>query len=615
MKINLPITQHERLFAADKTLVSKTDTQGFITFANKDFIEISGFSEVELMGANHNLIRHPDMPAKAFEIMWQTLEQGLTWHGLVKNRCKNGDFYWVDAKVVPIKKRGQIIGYMSVRTCPSRAAVASAQAAYQRAATAPETIQQAAAAGWKKHLSIKNGIPVWIAVVTLMMIIGGLLGITGLSQSNTALQNLYAQETVPLQTIGRINFLMADNRAQVALTLHHDPLTHATTSFDHTLNSHLQALLKNKEEIDRLWTSYGAQISSEPENRLAQAYWDARNKYVQDGLLKARLALEAGDFAQTEQLLLTQVSPLYEQANVRVSALLKHLSERGRTRFTEVTQRNQLIITTAIIGIALCCLALIVAGIFFFRLTVLPLHKAVLALEDIADGKLSGEVDSGGYGEPGRVMAAVKFMQTHLKVMLHEIRQSSDSIHQQCHHLNQTMMNLAQNSEEQHDRVYQTLDVSTEASDGLRTMAADAESLMRIAEGGSAPLPQDAAPDAAQASGLEPMPPELLALFDEQPDQTPMGAKTVHEDTTEAAPTSADEESRQAGAPPNLHRMQAVAGAARVQSAAVDDVARQLNQIASLIVQNREDVQGAWAATQKLEKTAGELEALVKYFE
>ena len=103
MKINLPVTGKEQLFAGDKSLVTKTNTKGIITFANQDFVEVSGFSEEELVGKNHNLIRHPDMPPLAFEIMWKTLKRGQPWRGIVKNRCKNGDHYWVDARIVPIK--------------------------------------------------------------------------------------------------------------------------------------------------------------------------------------------------------------------------------------------------------------------------------------------------------------------------------------------------------------------------------------------------------------------------------------------------------------------------------------------------------------------------------
>ena len=302
MKTNLPITGQERIFPADKTLVSKTDTKGIITFANQNFIEVSGYSEKDLLGSNHNIIRHPDMPAAAFETMWRTLERGLPWNGIVKNRCRNGDHYWVNAKVVPIKKQGRIIGYMSVRTCPSRDEIDKAQALYSAAAGAPETIRLQIAPSWTRHLSIRNGIPLWIVIVTLMMIAGGILGIYGLTLSNSAIQSLYHEEMGPVTAIGRVNFLMADNRAQIALALQHSPATQPASDpenmQDHRIADHLRVLSRNKEEIDRLWDPYAKSIANPTERELATQYWSARNQYVQEGLMKAVGALERNDFAQ-----------------------------------------------------------------------------------------------------------------------------------------------------------------------------------------------------------------------------------------------------------------------------------------------------------------------------
>ena len=130
MKKNLPVTGQERTVPDGVRLVSRTDTKGVITFANDAFVEASGYTRDELLGSAHNIVRHPDVPPAVFEDMWNTLKKGLPWRGLVKNRCKNGDHYWVDAHVVPVRKNGATIGYMSVRTKPSRDAVAQAQAAY-----------------------------------------------------------------------------------------------------------------------------------------------------------------------------------------------------------------------------------------------------------------------------------------------------------------------------------------------------------------------------------------------------------------------------------------------------------------------------------------------------
>ncbi|WP_416886573.1 PAS domain-containing protein, partial [Marinospirillum sp.] len=95
MRNNQPITTQERLFSADEALISTTDLKGIITHCNDAFEKISGYTRAELIGQPHNLVRHPDMPAAAYERMWSYLKAGQPWMGLVKNRCKNGDFYWV----------------------------------------------------------------------------------------------------------------------------------------------------------------------------------------------------------------------------------------------------------------------------------------------------------------------------------------------------------------------------------------------------------------------------------------------------------------------------------------------------------------------------------------
>lgn len=132
MKINMPVTDVEHALEEGAVIVSKTDLKGAITYVNAEFVKISGFTERELLGKSHNLIRHPDMPPAAFEDLWRTIKAGDPWTGVVKNRCKNGDFYWVLANVAPLREEGQVTGYLSVRTKPARAEVEAAEALYQR---------------------------------------------------------------------------------------------------------------------------------------------------------------------------------------------------------------------------------------------------------------------------------------------------------------------------------------------------------------------------------------------------------------------------------------------------------------------------------------------------
>jgi methyl-accepting chemotaxis protein len=131
MKINMPVTQNEVFLASGAFIVSKTDLKGQITYVNREFVEISGFAEADLLGQSHNIVRHPDMPPEAFADLWNTLRDGRPWVGYVKNRCKNGDFYWVEAHASPIFESGQVTGYMSVRRAPPRDVVAQCEAAYR----------------------------------------------------------------------------------------------------------------------------------------------------------------------------------------------------------------------------------------------------------------------------------------------------------------------------------------------------------------------------------------------------------------------------------------------------------------------------------------------------
>ena len=130
MKRNEPVTDKEIPFPKDTILVSKTDRRGIITYANEAFMTVSGYSEAELLGRNHNVVRHPDMPREAFKDLWNTVQMGQTWTGLVKNRAKNGDYYWVRANVTPVPLGNGDVEYMSVRTEPSEAEKRSANDLY-----------------------------------------------------------------------------------------------------------------------------------------------------------------------------------------------------------------------------------------------------------------------------------------------------------------------------------------------------------------------------------------------------------------------------------------------------------------------------------------------------
>jgi aerotaxis receptor len=145
MKINMPVTGRAVQFDANANILSTTDLKGVVTQVNDDFLAISGFQREELIGRSHNQVRHPDMPPAAFAHLWQELKAGRSWMGLVKNRCKNGDHYWVSAFVTPILRDGRVVEYQSVRTLPEPEQVEAAEQLYAqlRAGHIPKALRPA----------------------------------------------------------------------------------------------------------------------------------------------------------------------------------------------------------------------------------------------------------------------------------------------------------------------------------------------------------------------------------------------------------------------------------------------------------------------------------------
>jgi aerotaxis receptor len=178
MKLNLPVTNHELEYRKNAIIISKTDRKGVITDANDDFVEISGFTREELLGKSHNIVRHPDMPPEAFADLWKKVKQGKLWNGIVKNRCKSGDHYWVEANVTPIERNGEIVGYVSVRTKPSRQQVEAAERLYadMRAGHNHRTAKL-----WEKltHLSVRAKLTLAMTLFCAVPLAVGAFGHSG----------------------------------------------------------------------------------------------------------------------------------------------------------------------------------------------------------------------------------------------------------------------------------------------------------------------------------------------------------------------------------------------------------------------------------------------------
>lgn len=179
MKINLPVTAVEQAFPKGEAIVSKTDLKGITTYANDTFIKLSGFSAEELIGKNHNVVRHPDMPPEAFSDLWGSIKAGNPWRGIVKNRCKNGDHYWVKATVVPVRENNKTIGYMSVRTEPTLDEKTSAAGLYRAIMEKKARLKRISLADLVFRFSFNTRFSLFVVVMSLLAAAAGLAGLAG----------------------------------------------------------------------------------------------------------------------------------------------------------------------------------------------------------------------------------------------------------------------------------------------------------------------------------------------------------------------------------------------------------------------------------------------------
>jgi len=473
MKINLPVTQKEKPFPRGQYLVSKTDLKGALTYVNDAFLEISGFSKDELIGKNHNVVRHPDMPPQAFEDLWRTVKEGRPWRGLVKNRSKDGDHYWVDAFVVPILKNDQIDGYMSVRSEPSRASIQAAETLYARLRdnksaslnTTPPLL---------KRISLKTRLSATMGFFGVLLVLLATLGLFGLSASNDDLRDAHHEQLKPSMAIAQMIQVMGDNRSQIMLALQHAPDSPFLKLHDHPVTLHIEATLKNREVIEGLREEYSKHKASPEEAELAKAFFEARDAFSKEGTGPARDALKAGEFQQANVLLLTKMNPLYKDVVAKGTQLQQYILKAGEKAYTEAESRYTLIRNISIGGTVLGLLLIVVSGVLLTRAIVDPIERAIRYFMRISQGVLTDEITADRLDETGRLINELACMQVNLKVMLDEIRTASNHIGNRCQHLEGEMNRVVSQSQEQRDRVQSVAATTEEFSQSVVEVAESA---------------------------------------------------------------------------------------------------------------------------------------------
>ncbi len=273
--------------------------------------------------------------------------------------------------------------------------------------------------------------------------------------------------------------LMGDNRAQIMLGLQHNPDNPVAKLHDHSLEVHIEATLKNRDNIDAVQADYRKHTIAPDEQTLADAFFKAREEFSRAGVGPARDALKAGEFLKAHQLLLTRINPLYQEVTSRGEALQQHLYQAGEKDFQAAQGRYDWIRFLIGVGSLVGLLLVAVAGTLLIRAIVVPMRQAIGHFNRISQNILTDEIDISGRDEAGQLMNALASMQVHLKVILDEIRLASRSLDEQCKHLNTEMDSVISHSRDQRDRVQS---VATTAEEFTQSVAEVADSAAKTAE-------------------------------------------------------------------------------------------------------------------------------------
>ena len=463
--------------AFTEKLVSKTDTQGIITYANDVFVAVSGYSREELIGKPHNIVRHPDMPVEAFKNLWETVKKGRPWRGVVKNFCKNRqDFYWVDAFVVPLVENGVTIGYMSVRQPPSAEAIQQANFLYQKIKAGKAKLPSK-----KTWFTIRGQLLAMTAISFLSIGSIAAVGLMGAQDIAERVENTYLSGINGLDQANQMRYWMGEIQGQVFKALQHNPETPMAAMHNHPASMHTDKIQSGQLDMEKAWGSLQKAPFSDEERRLADDMW-AKAKAVATLAESIRLQLENQEWSEANAKLIKELIPAYSQADALGVKLMDTLRNRAENNYLETqTQERQMrlaiglaVALTSILSLALLSL------VFVFTSRRLKVGQGELA--KIASGDISARPEIGLDDEIGRMIESIAVTSVSLNVMVEEVRNQSHLINEDGSSLRGTMDKITKTFEEQIDQVVDVSASIEEVSRSVHEVSGNARATAEISE-------------------------------------------------------------------------------------------------------------------------------------
>ena len=478
MRMNQPVTKTERQVQEGAFLASTTDTRGIITFVNDEFVRLSGFTQEELLGQPHNMVRHPDMPASAFKDLWDTLNAGKPWRGMVKNRCKNGDFYWVDANVTPIVENGKTVGFVSIRSKPSRSQIQEAERIYTLV-NAGSTWAQAIGKPWIPFPTMRFNRRVWTTAFAVMGIFA-VLAFLNFATFNSTRSNAQSVEEEYLPTA-----LLMDEMAYQTVQVQQFVTDAALTKKPASMKEAEEAAAAFRKAQKTFVTLNRADQAGAKDGEALLKEFDL---FYESGKTMANTYM-TGAAGGTQMDAFDQTS---DKLTAKIRVMRDHEVTDVTARLHEIRGSADRSLTTLILGSLISML--LGCAIFWLLIRTLNLQMggdpldAITVVQAMGQGNMRIETKVHA-GDQDSLIGQLRTMQSSLKGMVNRIRfdamrvtDNAASFAASTHEISTTAGELARNAEAQQTVVERTASAMTELSASIREVVQNVRASEKVSE-------------------------------------------------------------------------------------------------------------------------------------
>ncbi|NDU86482.1 MAG: methyl-accepting chemotaxis protein [Ferrovum sp.] len=477
MKNNGPVTQREIDYPESSVFITRTDLKGIVTEVNDAFVDIAGYRQEELIGTSHNLVRHPDMPQWAFADLWKTIKAGYPWRGIVKNRSKSGDHYWVRATVSPVVRNGQVVGYLSLRRKPTRAEVAAAEALYRQYPTTPPPVKFSVRQ-WFMRLSIGLKMQLMIQPILFVLLTASTVLMYGQLRTMILDEATRKGQGVAMQVIDSANMLMETG----------------SISDTHNRRLMIQKIIEG-QQLSSLRLVRTPQVVRQYGEGLPEEHLDDPlvKKIIEDSVKVGKSVPYAAVQWLDGRPMMRVITPYIESHKFHeTDCLICHQVEVGSSNgASDMTidlsdNFHQLHVITYLMALTQLVLQVLLYFVFGWvarRFVSQPLKEVSGHLEEIVDGNFSRQVNIAGRDETGKLLCEIQSTKILMGAVTDRIGATTRNIGVSTRHMDQAVTVAAEVSVRQSEDAQSAAASMEEMSTSIDSTADNARMVEKISAG------------------------------------------------------------------------------------------------------------------------------------